>query len=93
MTPEPKPRGRGARVAAGLLLIGSIVASITGFVVFFLLFIPDFNIYWMILAPVILACYQIPAVVLFGLHKRFKRRAGGEAEPEAEDRSDSTEKG
>lgn len=53
-------------------LVLSIIFSIFGIVFFILLFLPEFNIYWLILAPVILAIYQLPAVCLFWLHKKFK---------------------
>jgi hypothetical protein len=39
------------------------------------LFTPDFNIYWLILSPVIIALYQAPAAYLFRLYKRMKRKA------------------
>jgi len=57
-----------------LLLIGSILASLGGFAGFIFLFIPDFDIFRLILAPVIIACYQIPAVVLFRLYKKKKQK-------------------
>lgn len=56
-----------------LLLAASILASLGGIAVFIVLFIPDFNMYWLILAPVILAIYQIPAFVLFRLYKKAKK--------------------
>ncbi len=62
------------KINLDLLLIGSILASLGGFAGFIILFIPDFNIFRLILAPVIIACYQIPAVVLFGLHKKKKQK-------------------
>jgi len=62
------------KINLNLLLIGSILASLGGFAWFIILFIPDFNIFRLILAPVIIACYQIPAVVLFGLYKKKKQK-------------------
>jgi hypothetical protein len=56
-----------------LLLIGSIVAAIGGLVGFFILFIPDFNIYWLILSPIIIAFYEAPAVLLYWLYKKHKK--------------------
>jgi membrane protein implicated in regulation of membrane protease activity len=53
-----------------LMLGGSFLASVVGIAAFIYLFVLDFNIYWLILAPVILAVYQIPAVVIFWLWKR-----------------------
>ena len=58
------------KVYTDLLLIGSICASLLGILAFIVLFIPDINIYWVILSPVIIACYQIPAVVLYWLYKK-----------------------
>lgn len=71
------------KINLDLLLIGSILASLGGFAGFIILFIPDFNIFRLILAPVIIACYQIPAVVLFGLHKKKKQKLSnpGQEEP------------
>ena len=60
------------KVYSDFLLVSSIAASLAGFAVFIVLFIPDLNIYWIMLAPVIIACYQIPAVVLFWLYKKNK---------------------
>ncbi len=49
------------------------------------------NVYWFILSPLILAIYQMPAVVLFWLWKRRKaRRTATESEPpeDSEDQDD-----
>jgi len=62
------------KINLDLLLIGSILASLVGFAGFIILFIPDFDIFRLILAPVIIACYQIPAVVLFSLYKKKKQK-------------------
>ncbi len=62
------------KINLDFLLIGSILASLGGFAGFIILFIPDFNIFQLILAPIIIACYQIPAVVLFGLYKKKKQK-------------------
>jgi Na+/H+ antiporter NhaD/arsenite permease-like protein len=61
------------RTYAGLLLIGSILAAVVGVATFIFLFARDFNVYTLILSPVILACYQIPAVVLYWLYKRARQ--------------------
>jgi hypothetical protein len=58
------------RTKAPLLLAASILASMGGIALFLLLFIPDFNIFWLILSPVILVIYQFPAVLLFRLWKK-----------------------
>ena len=57
-----------------LLLVGSIVFAIGGFVGFIILFIPDFNMYWLILSPIILAFYEAPAVLLYRLYKKHKKK-------------------
>ncbi|MCD6193912.1 MAG: hypothetical protein DRJ11_02250 [Candidatus Aminicenantes bacterium] len=57
---------------SSLFLVLSIIFSILGIAFFLFLFLPEFNIYWLILAPVILTIYQLPAVGLFWLHKKFK---------------------
>jgi membrane protein YdbS with pleckstrin-like domain len=57
------------RVAAVLLSL----AGVAGFIVFF---VPGMNIYWFILSPMIIAVYEIPAVVVYYLWK--KRRARDE---------------
>ncbi|MFA9454292.1 MAG: hypothetical protein ACERK6_10290 [Candidatus Aminicenantaceae bacterium] len=67
---------------AGLLLLGSILAALGGVAAFIFLFVRDLNVYILILSPVILACYQIPAVVLYWLYKRTKQP---EQEPEETD--------
>lgn len=54
-------------------LVIAIVAMVGGLAAFFFLFILDLTIYWLILAPVIMAIYQIPAAYFFWLYKRTKR--------------------
>ncbi|MFC2164036.1 hypothetical protein ACFLT2_03450 [Acidobacteriota bacterium] len=58
-----------------LLLCTSIIACIGGIALFIILFTPDFNIYWLILSPIIFALYQAPAAYLFRLYKKTKRKA------------------
>ena len=50
-------------------LVLSVLASIGGVAAFLWLFIGDFNIYWLILSPIIIALYQFPAVFFFWLYK------------------------
>jgi len=69
-----------------LLLCASIIACIGGIVLFIVLFTPDFNIYWLILSPIILALYQAPAAYLFRLYKKTKRKA--QNPPADEERTD-----
>jgi len=56
------------------LLIASISASLVGIIAFVYLFVLDFNIYWFFFWPMIFALYQSPAVYLFWLWKKRKRK-------------------
>ncbi|MBN1222256.1 MAG: hypothetical protein JXB23_03340 [Candidatus Aminicenantes bacterium] len=58
-----------------LLLCASILACIGGIALFIILFVPDFNIYWLFLSPIIIALYQAPAAYLFYLYKRARRNS------------------
>lgn len=49
---------------------GVIFLSLGGVAAFIFLFVLDFNIYWLILSPIIFALYQAPAVLLFYLWKK-----------------------
>ncbi len=62
------------KLYVNLLLIGSVTAAAGGIVGFFILFLPDFNIYWLILSPIIIAFYEAPAVLLFWLYKKQKEK-------------------
>lgn len=66
------------KLYAPLWITGSIVFSIGGFVAFFLLFIPDFNMYILIISPVIIVLYQAPAVLLIYLYKKRKKEIEGD---------------
>jgi hypothetical protein len=69
-----------------LLLFASIMAFIGGIALFIILFMPDFNIYWLIISPIILALYQAPAAYLFYLYRKTKHRIQAEgSEPPGED--------
>ena len=57
-----------------LLLVSSILASLAGIALFIILFVPDFNIYWLIVSPIIIALYQAPAAFLFYLYRKTKHR-------------------
>ena len=74
------------KVVSGIWLTGSILLSLGGIAGFILLFGRDMNVFWMILAPIILAVYQIPAVAVFYFWKRRKRRsqAGREEQEETD---------
>lgn len=58
------------RVYSYLWLGGIFLASAGGIAAFIVLFVLDFNIYWLILSPIIFALYQAPAVLLFSLWKK-----------------------
>jgi membrane protease YdiL (CAAX protease family) len=63
------------------LLAASILLSAGGIAGFVVLFARDFNVYWLILAPIILALYQIPAVFVFWIYKRQKGLRAEKAGP------------
>jgi hypothetical protein len=63
-----------------VLLVLAVILSLAGVGGFFFLFVRDLNVYWLILAPVILAFYQIPAVFVLWLRKRRRRGRGGDGE-------------
>jgi hypothetical protein len=56
-----------------LPLVG-ILLSVLGIAGFVFLFLREFNIYWLILSPVIFVVYQFPAFAAFWLHKKRRRR-------------------
>lgn len=74
-----------ARLLTALLPAGAILFCLGGLVAYVVLFIPRMNVYWFILSPLILAVYQIPAVVLVWIWKRRKARQGEQAEGAATD--------
>ena len=71
------------KVYIDLLLILSILASIGGIAAFLFLYLPDFNVFTFIVSPVIIACYQAPAVVIFGIYKRLKKKHFGPPDEES----------
>ena len=56
------------------MLLAAIVLSLLGIAAFVFLFAYDFNIYWLILSPVIFSIYQFPAVLMFWLHKKKRNK-------------------
>jgi Ca2+/Na+ antiporter len=64
-----------------LLLALSILLAVLGLAGFIYLFVLDFNVYWLFLAPVIIALYEIPAAFFFWLYK--KKRAAADPEGKA----------
>jgi hypothetical protein len=67
-----------------LLLFSSILASIAGIALFIILFGPDFNIYWLIISPIIIALYQAPAAYLFHLYRKAKHKMRAEESEDSE---------
>jgi formate hydrogenlyase subunit 3/multisubunit Na+/H+ antiporter MnhD subunit len=65
--------GKLTKIMPGIWLAMSIATFLGGLSAFVLLFVLDFNVYWLILAPVILAIYQSPAAYFFWLYKKTKR--------------------
>jgi membrane protein implicated in regulation of membrane protease activity len=62
-----------SRFQASLWIGGSLLLSAAGLAAFIILFIPDFNVYWLIVSPLVIAVYQIPAVVLFYFYRKRRK--------------------
>jgi hypothetical protein len=71
------------KTGAGAYLGVSVVLGLAGLVGFVWIATRDFNIYWLILSPVIITLYELPAVYAFRLYR--KRRAAAEQRGEAEE--------
>jgi hypothetical protein len=65
--PSPKATARP-------LLVASILLSLAGLAGFIVVFGRDFNIYWLILSPVIIVLYQLPAAYVLWLYRRRTRK-------------------
>jgi len=68
-----------------ILPLLAVLLSAAGLAAFAYLFVRDFNVYWLILSPVILALYQVPAVFVFWLHKRRRAASARAGETEGRD--------
>ncbi len=66
------------KIGAGPYLVASVVLGLAGLGAFIWLFAPNFNIYWLILSPVIITLYELPAVYAFKLYRK-KRSAAAES--------------
>ncbi len=53
-------------------LAASIIACLGGLVAFVFLFVLDFNVYWLILSPIIIAIYESPAAYFFWMYKKTR---------------------
>ena len=62
------------RVSAGTYLVIAVVLAVAGIVAFVWISLLNFTVYWLILSPVIIAVYELPAFYAFWLYRR-KRRA------------------
>lgn len=68
-----------------LYLAAAVVLGLAGIGGFVFLFARNFNIYWLILSPVIITLYELPAVYAFRLYR--KRRSAAEQPGEAEEQA------
>ena len=73
----PKPRA-----SAGAYLFASVVLGLAGIGGFVWIFARDFNIYWLILSPVIITVYELPAVYAFWLYRKKRAADAGNGENE-----------
>ncbi|MGZ4886118.1 MAG: hypothetical protein ACXVJK_00255 [Candidatus Aminicenantales bacterium] len=73
---EPPEDRRPGKKGSPFLPALAVLLSVAGLAGFIYLFVLDFNVYWLFLAPVIIALYQIPAAFFFWLYKK-KRAASG----------------
>ena len=67
-------KGLSPKAKARPLLVASILLSLAGLAGFVLVFGRDFNIYWLILAPVIIVLYQLPAAYVLWLYRKRTRK-------------------
>ena len=73
------------KTGATLYLAAAVVLGLAGIGGFVFLFARNFNIYGLILSPVIITLYELPAVYAFRLYR--KRRAAGAELGEAEEQA------
>jgi hypothetical protein len=73
-----------SKAATGSLFITSVVLGLAGIGGFVWIFARNFNIYWLILSPVIITLYELPAVYAFRLYR--KSRTAAEQRGEAVER-------
>jgi len=81
---EPPENQRPGKQGLSFLLALAVLLSVAGLAGFLYLFVRDFNIYWLILSPIIIALYQVPAAFVFWLHKKkraARARSGGAEGP------------
>jgi hypothetical protein len=68
------------RVLDAILPVVAVLFSIGGIAGFAYLFLRELNVFWLIVAPVIFAVYQIPAATVWWWWKKRKGAGGGQAE-------------
>ncbi len=68
----------------------ALILSLLGVAGFIFLFVRNFNIYWLILSPVIFVVYQFPAVAVFWLYKKKRDRRAAIAETDPPGESERT---
>ena len=66
-----------SKVLDALLPVLAVVFSIGGIAGFAYLFLRELNVFWLVVAPIIFAMYQIPAAGLWWLWKKRKREREG----------------
>jgi len=65
----------GYRISARAYLVAAVVLAMAGIGAFVWISVLNFNIYWLILSPVIIAVYELPAFYAFWLYRRKRRAA------------------
>jgi riboflavin transporter FmnP len=71
------------KVLDTLLPVLAVLFSVGGIAGFFVLFVRDTNVFWLVVAPIIFAMYQIPAAAVWWWWKKRKRaREEGSGPPE-----------
>lgn len=71
----------------------ALALSLLGIAGFIFLFVRNFNIYWLILSPVIFVVYQFPAVAVFWLYKKKRDRRDRKDERDGRVEEDPSEIG
>ena len=64
---------RKATFSVYIWLVLAIMAAIGGMAFFIFLFIPDFNVYSLIISPIIIAFYEAPAVFFYWIYKKKRK--------------------
>jgi len=57
-----------------LWLASVFLLSLGGVAAFIYLFVLEYNVFWLILSPIIFSLYQLPAVYLFWLWKKQRKK-------------------